>query len=115
MAEGGSGADDKRGMVAPPPYTSIYPGMPEDKSAKLATMNGELKAMNGFTGSNDISQIIKAADLAARRHRKQRRKDVMQTPYVNHPIGTCTYPNSGPCHLLPFYFLLDAALFPFVS
>ena len=31
--------------------------------------------------------IIKAADFAARKHRCQRRKDVHETPYINHPIS----------------------------
>uniref|UniRef100_A0A915PS23 HD domain-containing protein n=1 Tax=Setaria digitata TaxID=48799 RepID=A0A915PS23_9BILA len=72
-------------MPPPPPYNLIYPGMPEDISDKLATVNCELKAENGLSG--DTPLIIKAVDLAARRHRQQRRKDAVQTPYVNHPIG----------------------------
>ncbi len=31
--------------------------------------------------------VMKAADFAARRHRQQRRKDLQQTPYINHPVG----------------------------
>jgi len=34
-----------------------------------------------------ISQVIKAADFAARKHRDQRRKDPQETPYINHPVG----------------------------
>ena len=30
---------------------------------------------------------VKAVDFAARAHKSQRRKDVRQTPYINHPIG----------------------------
>lgn len=84
MAEGGD-RDEKCDTSSPPPYKSIYPEMPEDVSDKFATKNGKPKGNNGFT--NDISLIIKAADLAARRHRQQRRKDTIQTPYVNHLIG----------------------------
>lgn len=79
MAEGG-GEDEKRN-IPPPPYDSIYPEMPE----KLAEMDIEPEKKNGYT--DDKSLIIKAADLAARRHRQQRRKDAIQTPYINHPIG----------------------------
>ncbi|EFO28266.1 hypothetical protein LOAG_00223 [Loa loa] len=35
----------------------------------------------------DICIVIKACNFAAERHRLQRRKDVSQTPYINHPIG----------------------------
>ncbi|OZC12071.1 HD domain protein [Onchocerca flexuosa] len=69
----------------PPPYKLIYPEMPGNILDKFAMIKNELKDKNGFI--NDTSFIIKAVDLAARRHRKQRRKDAMQTPYVNHPIG----------------------------
>ena len=34
-----------------------------------------------------ISDLIKAADFAAKKHRDQKRKDPEQTPYINHPIG----------------------------
>ncbi|VDN28849.1 unnamed protein product [Gongylonema pulchrum] len=37
--------------------------------------------------SSDIQTVIKACSFAAERHRKQRRKDAEQTPYINHPIG----------------------------
>uniref|UniRef100_A0A1I8ESJ4 guanosine-3',5'-bis(diphosphate) 3'-diphosphatase n=1 Tax=Wuchereria bancrofti TaxID=6293 RepID=A0A1I8ESJ4_WUCBA len=87
MAESGD-RDEKHSPPPPPPppsYKSIYPEMPEKVSDKLAKINGKLEISRAFT--NDISLIIKAADLAARRHRQQRRKDAMQTPYVNHPIG----------------------------
>ncbi|MFK7765985.1 MAG: HD domain-containing protein [Mariniblastus sp.] len=33
-----------------------------------------------------IKRIIQAADFAAEKHRNQRRKDIYQTPYINHPI-----------------------------
>ncbi|KAM3718084.1 Guanosine-3',5'-bis(diphosphate) 3'-pyrophosphohydrolase MESH1 [Dirofilaria immitis] len=85
MAEG----DDRSGkhnMPPPPPYDLIYPRMPEDIPDKFAIKhNGLNSKKNGIT--YDTSLIIKAVDLAARRHRQQRRKDAIQTPYVNHPIG----------------------------
>ncbi|KAL3984703.1 HD domain family protein [Acanthocheilonema viteae] len=84
MAEGDD-RNEKYNIPPPSSYKPIYPGMPEDISIKFAMMNGKPKGNNGF--ADDISLIIKAADLAARRHRQQRRKDITQTPYINHPIG----------------------------
>jgi len=37
--------------------------------------------------STDLALFVKAVDFAARRHRAQRRKDLAQTPYINHPLG----------------------------
>ena len=34
-----------------------------------------------------LSEVIKAADFAARKHMDQRRKAPDQQPYINHPIG----------------------------
>ncbi|XP_011877427.1 PREDICTED: guanosine-3',5'-bis(diphosphate) 3'-pyrophosphohydrolase MESH1 [Vollenhovia emeryi] len=34
-----------------------------------------------------LSLVIKCANFAAEKHRSQRRKDVEQTPYINHPLG----------------------------
>ncbi|EJW75760.1 hypothetical protein WUBG_13330 [Wuchereria bancrofti] len=101
MAESGD-RDEKHSTPPPPPpppsYKSIYPEMPEKVSDKLAKINGKLEISRAFT--NDISLIIKAADLAARRHRQQRRKDAMQTPYVNHPIVYYDTCSSDPPYLL---------------
>ena len=33
------------------------------------------------------TELLKAADFAAKKHRDQRRKDSTKTPYINHPIG----------------------------
>ncbi|VDN17906.1 unnamed protein product [Gongylonema pulchrum] len=83
-----AGDNDKCGSALPPPppaYSAIYPAMTDDK---YSAVNDTQKVANGFFGvNNDVSQIIKAVDMAARRHRGQRRKDVTQTPYINHPIG----------------------------
>lgn len=35
-----------------------------------------------------LSLVIKCANFAAEKHRTQRRKDVDQTPYINHPLGS---------------------------
>jgi len=34
-----------------------------------------------------VTQLVSAIDLAAKKHRDQRRKDAEKTPYINHPIG----------------------------
>jgi len=33
------------------------------------------------------SQLFEALDFAAHKHRRQRRKDVEASPYINHPIA----------------------------
>ena len=35
----------------------------------------------------DLSLILKALDFAALKHRDQRRKDALASPYINHPIA----------------------------
>jgi len=35
--------------------------------------------------------ILKAVDFAAKKHQNQRRKNPLQTPYINHPIGVAMY------------------------
>ena len=37
--------------------------------------------------STEVAQLLEAADFAARKHQRQRRKDPEGTPYINHPIG----------------------------
>uniref|UniRef100_A0A0M3IFB7 Guanosine-3',5'-bis(diphosphate) 3'-pyrophosphohydrolase MESH1 n=1 Tax=Ascaris lumbricoides TaxID=6252 RepID=A0A0M3IFB7_ASCLU len=101
MAEGGPLPE----KAAPPPAygdifpgqqnsDSICPGITEEKSIddlKLtdSKKNGgplpEKKAID--SPLCDVAKIMKAADLAARRHRHQRRRDPAQTPFINHPIG----------------------------
>ncbi|KAI6229019.1 HD domain-containing protein [Aphelenchoides fujianensis] len=38
-----------------------------------------------------LERLMKAADFAARRHRFQKRKDVRQTPYINHPSASVAH------------------------
>ncbi|NWQ68730.1 MESH1 pyrophosphohydrolase, partial [Neopipo cinnamomea] len=35
---------------------------------------------------SDVARLLEAADFAARKHKKQRRKDPEGTPFINHPI-----------------------------
>ncbi|NWS14318.1 MESH1 pyrophosphohydrolase, partial [Pachyramphus minor] len=37
---------------------------------------------------SDVARLLEAADFAARKHKKQRRKDPEATPFINHPIDT---------------------------
>ncbi|XP_061886516.1 guanosine-3',5'-bis(diphosphate) 3'-pyrophosphohydrolase MESH1 [Entelurus aequoreus] len=37
--------------------------------------------------NSDAVLLVETVDFAARKHRKQRRKDEEGTPYINHPIG----------------------------
>ncbi|KAK6015570.1 hypothetical protein OSTOST_19004, partial [Ostertagia ostertagi] len=59
---------------------SLYPDIHEGKSESSSSK----KFMDH--GPEDLALVVKAADLAARRHRHQKRKDHAGTPYVNHPI-----------------------------
>ncbi|GLV41177.1 Metazoan SpoT homolog-1 [Carabus blaptoides fortunei] len=43
--------------------------------------------MNFNISASGITEIIRCINFAAIKHRKQRRKDYAQTPYINHPIG----------------------------
>ena len=35
----------------------------------------------------DAGVLLRALELASRKHRDQRRKDKVQSPYINHPIA----------------------------
>ena len=37
--------------------------------------------------TNDVSRLLQAANFAARKHQKQRRKNVEASPYINHPLA----------------------------
>lgn len=37
--------------------------------------------------NSDAVLLLETVNFAAEKHRNQRRKDVEQTPYINHPIG----------------------------
>ena len=37
--------------------------------------------------SDGLALVLEAASFAADRHRKQRRKDLHATPYINHPLA----------------------------
>ena len=36
------------------------------------------------------TDLMKAVDFAAKKHKDQRRKDASATPYINHPVGVAT-------------------------
>ncbi|VDN05196.1 unnamed protein product [Thelazia callipaeda] len=61
----------------------------EDITINLDKLNSLIVSMAEvlfFTGM-DVLLLIKACNFAAERHSLQRRKDVQQTPYINHLIG----------------------------
>uniref|UniRef100_A0A8C5P9T7 Guanosine-3',5'-bis(diphosphate) 3'-pyrophosphohydrolase MESH1 n=1 Tax=Leptobrachium leishanense TaxID=445787 RepID=A0A8C5P9T7_9ANUR len=39
---------------------------------------------------SDVALLLQTANFAAEKHKRQRRKDVEKTPYINHPIGVAT-------------------------
>ncbi|XP_024883652.1 guanosine-3',5'-bis(diphosphate) 3'-pyrophosphohydrolase MESH1 [Temnothorax curvispinosus] len=45
------------------------------------------KCIKELTKEELLSQVIKCASFAAEKHQNQRRKNVDQTPYINHPLG----------------------------
>lgn len=70
------------------------------KSIFLATMANNVSCVDPFREGGPcnacvphlpanelLSLIIKCTDFAAKKHSTQRRKDLQQTPYINHPIG----------------------------
>ncbi|KAI3640053.1 hypothetical protein MIR68_000931 [Amoeboaphelidium protococcarum] len=42
---------------------------------------------NRLSDDGNIARLMHAINFAAIKHSKQRRKDLEQTPYINHPIG----------------------------
>ncbi|KAM8972291.1 guanosine-3',5'-bis(diphosphate) 3'-pyrophosphohydrolase MESH1 [Pelodytes ibericus] len=40
--------------------------------------------------NSEVALILETANFAAEKHKHQRRKDVEETPYINHPIGVAT-------------------------
>lgn len=45
------------------------------------------KCLKELSKEELLSLVIKCVNFAAQKHRNQRRKDVDQTPYINHPLG----------------------------
>ncbi|CAH2274187.1 guanosine-3, 5 -bis(diphosphate) 3 -pyrophosphohydrolase MESH1 [Pelobates cultripes] len=39
---------------------------------------------------SEVALILQTANFAAEKHKSQRRKDVEETPYINHPIGVAS-------------------------
>ncbi|KAI6208280.1 HD domain protein [Aphelenchoides besseyi] len=67
----------------------VYPTLVDDDPPAYEEV---VKPTVTMTETDDLALVLKAADFAARRHRLQKRKDVKQTPYINHPIGmSCTH------------------------
>ena len=47
------------------------------------------------TTKTDLARLLDAASFAAFKHRKQRRKDVHTTPYINHPLDVARILTEG--------------------
>ncbi|KAL7420730.1 hypothetical protein Q5752_004681 [Cryptotrichosporon argae] len=45
-------------------------------------------------GEGELAVLLRTIDFAARKHQCQRRKDVDQTPYINHPIAVANFLSS---------------------
>ncbi|WWC88739.1 uncharacterized protein L201_003652 [Kwoniella dendrophila CBS 6074] len=67
------------------------------KSKSKSTINGSKSGSSSrhkYKDENDLSKLMRTVDFAARKHSCQRRKDVDQTPYINHPIAVANYLSS---------------------
>uniref|UniRef100_A0A0N5AHV0 Ferrochelatase n=1 Tax=Syphacia muris TaxID=451379 RepID=A0A0N5AHV0_9BILA len=69
----------------PPAYSQIDPNTSRLINSEATSRLGD--GLVSINESNPISFILKACDFAAKKHRFQKRKDLQQTPYINHPIG----------------------------
>jgi (p)ppGpp synthase/HD superfamily hydrolase len=47
-------------------------------------------SLPGHPQHSDMTILLKTISFSAVRHSTQRRKDVEQSPYINHPIGVAT-------------------------
>lgn len=54
-------------------------------AASLVEVEARFEKTMSFS-VDDIAVILSALKFSAQRHRDQRRKDAVQTPYINHPI-----------------------------
>lgn len=71
--------DDKKSIVDDIVSITNNETSAEPSSCKSCT--------NELTKEELISMIIRCTNFAALKHSKQRRKNIEQTPYINHPIG----------------------------
>ncbi|WVW84603.1 hypothetical protein I302_106637 [Kwoniella bestiolae CBS 10118] len=56
---------------------------------------GKVKGISKrYKDESELSRLMRTVDFAARKHSCQRRKDVDQTPYINHPIAVANYLSS---------------------
>ncbi|WWD18546.1 hypothetical protein CI109_102999 [Kwoniella shandongensis] len=83
--------------VSTPPPKTFTPSPPMSREGSGGGGGG---ASNGFgslgrsTGEGELGVLLRTLDFAARKHSCQRRKDVDQTPYINHPIAVANFLSS---------------------
>ncbi|XP_043467989.1 guanosine-3',5'-bis(diphosphate) 3'-pyrophosphohydrolase MESH1 isoform X2 [Leptopilina heterotoma] len=71
--------DDKKSIV-----DKIVSNTKNESSAEPSACKS---CSNELTKEELISMIVRCTNFAALKHSKQRRKNIEQTPYINHPIG----------------------------
>ncbi|WVR06391.1 hypothetical protein IAU60_003422 [Kwoniella sp. DSM 27419] len=89
-------------LTRTPPARTFAPSPPIsrtsselDLGAMRAQGNGGGGAGGGkYTEEGELARFLRTADFAARKHSCQRRKDVDQTPYINHPIAVANFLSS---------------------
>ena len=59
----------------------------KENSVDKLTLKNSFSLSNKSVYDSILSLTIKSVDFAAQKHANQRRKNVDQTPYINHPIG----------------------------
>ncbi|ODN77634.1 hypothetical protein L202_04792 [Cryptococcus amylolentus CBS 6039] len=81
------------GLCTPPAHTfTPTPPLSRHSSRALLADEGGNSAMGGLSGGEgELGVLLRTVDFAARKHSCQRRKDVDQTPYINHPIAVANY------------------------
>ncbi|WVQ83098.1 hypothetical protein IAT38_005236 [Cryptococcus sp. DSM 104549] len=76
-----------------PPAKSFTPSPPMSRRESDAGFGGIFET-GRLGGEGELGVLLRTLDFAARKHSCQRRKDVDQTPYINHPIAVANFLSS---------------------
>ncbi|ADV21987.1 hypothetical protein I315_00324 [Cryptococcus gattii Ru294] len=80
-------------LVRTPPARSFTPTPPLSRTHSADGLS-TAPTPGRLHGESDLSLLLRTLDFAARKHSCQRRKDVDQSPYINHPISVANYLSS---------------------
>ncbi|WVN85077.1 uncharacterized protein L203_100219 [Cryptococcus depauperatus CBS 7841] len=80
-------------LTQTPPAKSFTPTPPlSRRQSDVGLM--DMMFTGRIAGEGDLGLLLRTLEFAARKHSCQRRKDVDQTPYINHPIAVANYLSS---------------------